>query len=175
MRFEPTRVQGCFVVTPELIEDERGYFARSWCAKELADHGLTDSIAQINTSGSALAGTIRGLHWQQPPHAESKLVRCTSGAAFDVCADVRRDSPTYGNWFGIELSSVNRAALYVPAGCAHGYQTLRSATEMLYTSSAPYVAAAERGLRWNDPAFDIDWPISEDLSISAKDLGWPDL
>lgn len=174
MRFEPTSVEGCTVVVPTTFDDERGYFARVWCADELAEAGLVGSIAQINMSGSTRAGTIRGLHWQAAPHAEAKLIRCVTGAVFDVCVDVRAGSPTYGRWFGAEISAADRRAVYVPPGCAHGYQTLVDGTEVIYTSSAPYTPSAERGMRWDDPTVAIRWPITAGVSVSDKDRSWPD-
>jgi dTDP-4-dehydrorhamnose 3,5-epimerase len=173
MRFEPTPVEGCMVIRPEPFEDHRGYFARVWDRDEARVHGMVTDIAQINLSGSLRAGTLRGLHWQVAPHDGAKVVRCVSGAAFDVCLDVRDGSPTFGRWFGVELSPQDRRAVYVPPGCAHGYQTLVDDTEVLYTSSSIHDAPSERGVRWDDPAFGVEWPISRPL-LSDKDRAWPD-
>ena len=175
VRFESTSIAGCTVISPEPIEDHRGYFARIWDREESLARGLEVSIAQINLSGSLKAGTVRGLHWQATPHAEAKVVRCVSGAVFDVCVDLRPGSATVGRWHGIEISAADRRAVHVPPGCAHGYQTLVDGTEVLYTSSTPYHGPSERGVRWDDPALAIDWPLRDGVSVSDKDASWPDL
>ncbi len=172
MRFNPTDVDGCFVVELEPFGDERGYFARAWCADEMATNGASEQIAQINMSRSADAGTIRGLHWQIEPYGEAKFVRCIAGRVFDVCVDMRPDSPTYLAWAGVELTPENRFAFAVPAGCAHGYQALEDGAEVLYAVSTPYTPDAERGMRWDDPAIGIEWPLT-DAIVSEKDSGWP--
>jgi dTDP-4-dehydrorhamnose 3,5-epimerase len=172
MRFEPTAIDGCRIVHLEPRGDDRGWFARAWCADELEAASSASAIAQINNSFTVQAGTIRGLHWQSPPHAEAKFVRCIGGAVFDVCVDLRADSPTFRSWVGVELSAANRLALVVPEGCAHGYQTLVPDSEVLYASSAPYAPDAERGARYDDPALGIDWPLDA-VGMSDKDLGWP--
>ncbi|GGI05368.1 dTDP-4-dehydrorhamnose 3,5-epimerase [Egicoccus halophilus] len=172
MRFTPTEVDGVFVVDVEPHADERGSLARAYCAEELAAHGLEADVAQMNLNHSVRAGTLRGLHFQHAPHGEAKLVRCVRGAVFDVAADVRPDSPTYGRWVGVELTADNRRALFVPAGCAHGFQTLVDDTELLYTASHPYTPGAEGGVHHADPMFEIPWPLPV-ASVSDKDASWP--
>ena len=174
MRFTETKVAGAFLIEPEPIADERGFFARTFCRQEFADHGLNPELAQANVSFNHRKGTLRGMHYQQAPHQEAKLVRCTQGAIFDVVVDLRPDSPTYRAWFGTELSAGNRAMLYVPEDCAHGFLTLADDTEVAYQMSAPYVAAAGRGVRYDDPAFGIDWP-GEVVVINERDRTYPDL
>jgi dTDP-4-dehydrorhamnose 3,5-epimerase len=173
LQFTPTDVDGCFVVDIEAHTDERGFFARAWCADEMEAAGAANHVAQINMSRSLEAGTIRGLHWQTEPHGESKFVRCLSGRIFDVCADVRPDSPTFMKWAAVELTPENHKAFSVPAGCAHGYQALADACEALYLVSSPYEPGVELGIRWDDPGFGIAWPIA-DASVSDKDQSWPD-
>ena len=174
MRFVETKVAGAFLIEPEPIADERGFFARTWCTEEFADHGLNPGLSQANISYNHHKGTLRGLHYQQAPHTEAKLVRCTRGAIFDVAVDLRPESPTYRGWFGAELSADNRAMLYVPEGCAHGFLTLTDAAEVAYQMSAPYAPAAARGVRFDDPAFGIEWP-GEVLVINERDRGYPDV
>ena len=174
MRFTETAVDGCFVVDLEPFSDERGFFARAWCADEMTEAGAASEVAQINMSRSEQAGTIRGLHWQTEPHGEAKFVRCLAGRVFDVCVDVRPDSPTFMKWAGVELTPQNRRAFSVPAGCAHGYQALDDGSEVLYLVSSRYEPGVERGLRWNDPAFGIEWPLAESAVVSDKDGAWPD-
>ena len=157
----------------DMIEDERGYFARAWCGDELAVVGAADSVAQINMSQSADRGLIRGFHWQEAPHGEAKFVRCIQGAVFDVCADVRPDSPTFGAWFGVELTPANRHALVVPERCAHGYQALEANSEVLYLTNTGYAPGAERGMAWDDPFFSVSWPVVDGVSVSEKDSSWP--
>ncbi len=172
MRFTETAVDGCRIVELAPITDERGFFARAWCADEMAAEGLADHVAQINMSRSLVAGMIRGLHWQTDPHGEAKFVRCLSGRVFDVCVDVRPDSPTYGKWAGLELTPDNRLAFSVPAGCAHGYQALEAGSEVLYLVSSRYTPGVERGIRWDDPAFGVQWPLAT-VEVSDKDASWP--
>lgn len=172
MKFEETPVAGCFVVDLEPIGDERGYFARAWCAGEMAGMGASDHVAQVNMSRSDHAGMIRGLHWQVEPHGEAKFVRCIAGRIFDVCVDMRPDSPTYLKWAGVELSPQNRRAFSVPAGCAHGYQALEGNSEVLYLVSSPYAPGVEQGIRWDDPRVGIEWPLAEDVQVSDKDASW---
>ena len=174
MKFIPTDVDGCHIVELEPITDERGYFARAWSAEEMTEAGIVAEISQINMSSSSTAGTIRGLHWRPMTYSEAKFVRCIAGGIFDVCVDVRRGSPTYLRWVGVELTPDNRRALAVPPGCAHGYQTLQPASEVLYAVSAPFAPGIETGVRWDDPSFGIDWPIKEAVILSEKDRGWPD-
>jgi dTDP-4-dehydrorhamnose 3,5-epimerase len=174
MIFKKTTIMGAYVVGIEPRGDERGFFARGFCRKEFEAHGLNPNIAQANIGVSRQRGTLRGLHYQVPPHAEAKLVRCTAGAVFDVIVDLRPASASYRKWLGVELAADTRTMLYVPEGCAHGYLTLADDTEIFYLVSQFYSAGAERGLRWNDPAFGIEWPITQALVISDKDRRWPD-
>jgi dTDP-4-dehydrorhamnose 3,5-epimerase len=174
MRFSPTAVLGAYVVELERREDERGFFARAWCRREFAEHGLETDFVQSNIAFSRRSDTLRGLHYQRPPHEEAKLVRCTRGAMFDVVVDLRADSPTYRCWFGIELTPENGRMLYVPRGCAHGYQTLADETETFYHVTAAYAPEAEAGVRWDDGAFGIEWPPAPERLISPKDASWPD-
>jgi dTDP-4-dehydrorhamnose 3,5-epimerase len=153
-----TPIHGVYEVEPERSADERGYFARTYCADEFAAAGLDPVIAQCSTSFNACAGTLRGLHYQADPYAEAKLVRCTRGAIFDVAVDLRPESPSYLGWRGVELNEANGLSLYVPKGCAHGFQTLRDDSEVLYQISVAYQPGAGRGVRWDDPAFGIRWP-----------------
>jgi dTDP-4-dehydrorhamnose 3,5-epimerase len=173
MKYQPTRVYGAFIVTLQPWGDERGFFARLFCSQEFAANGLESSFAQINNSLSAKAGTLRGLHYQVAPAGEAKLVRCTRGRAFDVVVDMRKSSPSFGRWFGVEITADNRHMVYVPKGCAHGFMTLEDHTEMLYLASAPHNAASERVLRWDDPAIGIEWPRAP-LVVSDKDRNGPD-
>jgi dTDP-4-dehydrorhamnose 3,5-epimerase len=168
-----TELTGAFVIEAELIEDERGFFARTWCQREFEAHGLTVVWVQGNISGNHRAGTLRGMHYQMAPHGEIKLVRCTSGSVYDVIVDLRPDSPTYLNHVGIELSSRNRKMLYIPEGLAHGFQTLEDNTEVLYLMSGFYAPECARGVRWNDPIFGIQWPSAVRI-ISARDQSFPD-
>lgn len=171
MIFEETTVPGAFSIVPEKRGDDRGFFARVWCAREFEEHGLNPRQVQTNISFNRDKGTLRGLHYQLAPHAETKLVRCTRGAIFDVVVDLRPDSPTYRNWFGLRLSAEDHNMLLVPEGCAHGFQTLTDAAEVTYQVSAYYAPDAERGARYDDPAFTIDWPLPV-TSISPKDAAW---
>ncbi len=167
---------GALVVEAEPIEDERGHFARTFSSEEFAARGLDARVGQCSTSFNARAGTLRGLHYQAAPHGEAKLVRCTRGAIYDVAVDLRSDSPTYRDWVGVELTADNARALFVPDGCAHGFQSLVDATEVLYQISTPYVQAAARGVRWNDPAFGVEWPAAppKGRTMSARDAEYPD-
>jgi dTDP-4-dehydrorhamnose 3,5-epimerase len=174
MIFTPLELDGAYIVDLELREDERGFFARTWCGDEFEAHGLNAAVVQCNLSFNHRRGTLRGMHFQRPPHGEAKLIRCTRGAIFDVIVDLRAHSGTYARWLGVELSADNRRALYVPEGFAHGYQTLVDDTETLYQVSEAYTPAAEGGVRWDDPAFRIEWPPVERLTISEKDRTWPD-
>lgn len=172
MLFGPTPIPGCVVVRPERHADARGYFARTWDGAEFARLGLNAAVAQCSVSYNHAAGTLRGMHYQAAPHAEAKLVRCTRGAVFDVCLDLRADSPTFRQWHGETLTADNGAALFVPEGCAHGFLTLEDATEVFYTISAPYVPEAGRGVRYDDPAFGIAWP-GEVRVIHPRDAAYP--
>lgn len=168
MKFHETGLEGVLVVEPELIEDERGFFARSWAADEFAARALSTRLAQCYISFNTLKGTLRGMHYQAEPHAEAKLVRCTRGALLDVAVDVRPGSPTLHRWTAVELSAENRRALYIPEGFAHGYQTLEDATEVFYQVSEDYHPESARGLRWNDPRLGIEWPLAVSV-ISGRD------
>jgi dTDP-4-dehydrorhamnose 3,5-epimerase len=168
MIFTEAPLRGAFVIELEPRSDERGFFARAFCQNELAEHGLKHGITQANMSYNFKRGTLRGMHYQLPPHAEVKMVRCIAGAIYDVIVDIRKDSPTYLKWFGIELSAANRKMFYVPEGFAHGYQALTDDSEVLYLVTEFYTPNAERGVRWNDPSFKIVWPIAEAI-LSPKD------
>jgi dTDP-4-dehydrorhamnose 3,5-epimerase len=172
--FEETRLPGAFLVDLERREDPRGFFARTWCANEFADHGLANEVVQANVSFNPREGTLRGMHFQRAPHAETKLVRCTRGAIYDVVIDLRSDSETHKEWLGVELTADNRRALFVPEGFAHGYQTLAPDSEVFYQVSEYYTPGAEGGVRWNDPAFAIEWPQPDNAFLSDKDRDWPD-
>jgi dTDP-4-dehydrorhamnose 3,5-epimerase len=172
--FTETELGGAFLIDLEPHTDERGFFARTWCAREFADHGLSARLAQCSISFNRAVGTLRGLHYQAPPHPESKLVRCLRGAIYDVIVDLRPDSPTYRRWIAVELTAQNRTQLYVPEGFAHGFQTLEEDTELLYLMSEFYVPDAARGVRWDDPAFGVEWPDTRERLLSARDQTWPD-
>lgn len=173
MQFHSTPIADVFIVDVEPIEDSRGFFARAWCSREFQEQGLKNTIAQCNLSYNYKQGSIRGMHYQLPPHEEVKMVRCISGAIFDVVIDLRKDSPTYKKWFGAELSAANYKMLYVPEGFAHGYQTLEKDSVVFYQVTEYYQPGAERGVRWDDPVFNIAWPLP--LSeISDKDKSYPD-
>ena len=172
MLFDPTDIPGCVVVRPERHADARGHFARTWDGAELAAAGLDGRVAQCSTSYNHARGTLRGMHWQAAPHAEAKLVRCTRGAVWDVCLDLRPGSATFRQWHGETLSADNGVALWVPEGCAHGFLTLEDASEVFYTITAPYVPEAGRGARWDDPAFGIEWP-AEVRVIHPRDAAYP--
>lgn len=172
MRFLPTPLKDAVLIEPERREDPRGWFARTFCEEEFAAHGLVTRFVQQNASANPRSGTLRGMHFQHAPHAEVKVVRCTRGALFDAIIDLRPDSPTCGQWVGYELTPENGRMLYVPEGFAHGYLTLADDTEAGYLVSYPYTPGAEGGLRYNDPAFGIEWP-GEIAVISDKDAAWP--
>lgn len=172
MRFTPTALEGVFIVDLERQVDERGFFARSFCSKEFKAHGLLLDVVQTNVAYSRRKGTLRGLHYQVPPSSEVKLMRCIKGVIYDVIVDMRVDSSTYLQHVGVELSSENHRALYVPPLCAHGYQTLSDVAEVTYLVSEYYNPACERGLRYDDPALDIHWPLPVSL-VSEKDVSWP--
>ena len=176
MIFHPTPLGGAYVVEQERIVDERGFFARTWAAEELAARGLETAVAHMNTSFNARAGTLRGLHYQVAPHDEAKLVRATRGAIWDVAVDLRPGSPTYCGWHGVELNEDNGLAFFIPTGFAHGFQSLADASEVLYVMSAPYVPEAARGVRWDDAAFAIGWPAEPPHGrlMSERDRSWPD-
>jgi len=173
MKFLETKLKGAFVIMPDRIGDDRGFFARTFCRREFEERGLNPNLAQANISFNKHKGTLRGMHFQIAPHAEVKLVRCTAGAICDVIIDLRPASPTYKQWFAAELTHDNHQQLYVPEGFAHGYQTLSDAAEVVYQVSEFYSPESERGVRWNDPAFSISWPLPV-TALSAKDAAHPD-
>jgi dTDP-4-dehydrorhamnose 3,5-epimerase len=172
--FQELSIPGAWLLEPEKQEDDRGFFARAWCQREFAAHSLTTVFVQCNISFNKKKGTLRGLHYQAPPYGEAKLVRCTQGALYDVIVDLRRDSPTRGQWLAVELSAVNYRLLYIPAGLAHGFQTLADNTEIFYQMSEFYQPDAARGIRWDDPELNIPWPLSHPI-ISPRDLTFQDL
>ncbi|MGO9956927.1 MAG: dTDP-4-dehydrorhamnose 3,5-epimerase [Solirubrobacteraceae bacterium] len=176
MIFVDTPIVGARVIELELLTDERGAFARTFCAQTFAARGLDSRVDQCNTSFNERSGTLRGMHYQAAPHAEAKLVRCVRGAIYDVAVDLRPESSSFRRWFAVELSEESRRSFFIPAGCAHGFQTLRDGTEVLYQMSTPYVPGAGRGVRWNDPAFAIQWPDppAGGRMISERDDGYPD-
>lgn len=173
MIFQETPLAGAYVIDIQRLEDERGFFARTWCQREYAAHGLNPSLAQCSISFNKQKGTLRGMHYQLPPHAEAKVVRCTRGAIFDVIIDLRPESPTYKQHFGLTLTPENHTMLYVPERCAHGLLTLADETEVLYLISEFYAPEQARGVRWNDPAFAIQWPETVQV-ISERDTAYPD-
>ena len=172
MKFQESPLAGAHTIELDRLEDERGFFARSYSAEEFAARGLPAAMPQSSVSFNARRGTLRGLHYQAEPHAEDKLVRCTAGAIYDVIVDLRPDSPTARRWFGVELGAANHRSLFVPKGLAHGFITLRDDTEVLYMISVPYAPGFERGLRWNDPAIGISWPTVPSV-VSARDAAYP--
>ena len=174
MRFVETPLPGAYLIEPEPVGDDRGFFARMWCHNEFAEHALETNLAQCNLSFNERAGTLRGMHFQEDPHPEVKLVRCTRGAVWDAIVDLRPDSPTYCQWYGATITAENRAMLYVPAGFAHGYLTLTDAAEVFYQVTEFYHRDLEGGVRWDDPAFGIDWPMDGPFILSPKDRSWPD-
>jgi dTDP-4-dehydrorhamnose 3,5-epimerase len=174
VRFVPLELEGAYLIQLEPHGDERGLFARTWCRDELTAQGLDVEVAQCSLSRNTHAGTLRGMHFQHPPHAETKIVRCTRGAIFDVIVDLRPGSRTHAAWVGVELSEERGNAMYVPKGFAHGFQTLTDGAEVFYMISTPYEPAASTGVRWDDPGFGIDWPAAPARTISDRDRGWPD-
>jgi dTDP-4-dehydrorhamnose 3,5-epimerase len=171
--FTETELSGAFIIEAERLEDERGFFARTWCQREFEAHGINAQLAQCNVSFNKKKGTLRGMHYQTAPHEEAKLVRCTMGAIFDVIIDLRRQSPTFKKWVAVELNERNRRMLYIPEGFAHGFQTLEDDTEVFYQMSEFYDPEHARGVRWNDPAFQIRWPEAEPL-VSPRDQQYAD-
>jgi len=168
MKFIETKLKGAFLIEPEFLEDERGFFARTWCRKEIEPYGLNSDWVQCNISYNMRNGTLRGMHYQVAPYAEVKLVRCTMGAIYDVIIDLRPDSETYRQWIAAQLTSENRKMIYIPHGFAHGFQTLEDDTEVFYQMSQFYAPECARAVRWNDPQFKIHWPEAE-RTISPKD------
>jgi dTDP-4-dehydrorhamnose 3,5-epimerase len=173
MKFLETALQGVWLVEFEPVLDERGFFARTWCREEFLQHGLNPDLAQCSLSFNKQKGTLRGMHYQCEPHQESKLVRCCSGAIYDVVLDLRPASPTRGKWFAAELTPVNHKMLYVPEGCAHGFQSLKDESAVFYQISEAYHPESARGVRWNDPFFAIHWPVSNPI-LSDRDRSFPD-
>lgn len=173
MIFHPTPLKDAYVLELEKRGDDRGFFARVYCEKEFTEHGLPSEFVQVNNSLSAEQGTLRGMHYQLAPHAETKLVRCIRGSLWDCIVDLRPDSPTFKQWFGEELSAENRKMMVVPKGFAHGFITTSPDAEAFYFVDAFYAPESERGLRWNDPAIGIEWPV-EPKVLSDKDQNWPD-
>lgn len=169
VKFTPLRFEGAFIIDLEPSRDERGFFARTWCAKEFKENGLDSNISQCSFSGNLKIGTLRGMHYQGEPYAEAKLVRCTSGAIYDVILDIRPESPTFKEWEAFELSSENMRSIYIPPGFAHGFQSLRDHSEVLYMVSEEYRQEYSASVRWNDPKFGILWPDTECRIMSAKD------
>jgi len=173
MTITETHIPGAYLIDLEPIEDKRGFFARAFCADTFAAYGMTSTVAQCNLSLSTERGTLRGMHYQVAPHQEAKLVRCIRGRFYDVCLDLRPDSPTFTQWVGVELSADNRRALYVPEGCAHGFLTLEDDTEIYYQISAAYAPEAQQGVRYDDPAFGIEW-LGPIRNVKARDAEYPD-
>jgi dTDP-4-dehydrorhamnose 3,5-epimerase len=171
--FTETALKGAFLIEPERREDERGFFARTWCQREFASHGLHTQWVQCNISFNRQKGTLRGLHYQRPPCEEAKLIRCTRGAMYDVIIDLRTESSTFTHWVAVELTADNRRMLYIPEGFAHGFQTLTGETEVFYQMSQFYAPEYASGVRWDDPAFNIAWPADE-RTISERDRSYPD-
>ena len=172
MIFTPLRLDGVWQLDIERRTDFRGYFARTFCTDEFAAHGLPSAFPQCNVSFNERRGTLRGMHWQAAPHPEGKLVRCSRGAVFDVVVDLRADSPTYRAWLGVELSAENGRGLYIPPGFGHGFQALTGQAEMFYMMTQLFWPALARGVRWNDPAFGINWPVADPI-LSERDLALP--
>jgi dTDP-4-dehydrorhamnose 3,5-epimerase len=173
MKFTPTKIPGAYLIEIQPITDERGFFARSFCANEFQQHGLNSDFAQCNVSFTAKRGTIRGMHYQVAPDTETKLVRCTRGAIYDIILDLRPESPTFKQWVTADLTADDRQMLYIPPGCAHGFQTLINDTEIFYQMSGMYSTDAARGVRWNDSAFGINIPLAVSV-ISDRDREYPD-
>ena len=172
--FRETKLKGAFVIEPEEFKDDRGFLKRSFSQKEFAEHGLNPNVAECNISFSKNRYTIRGMHFQKPPFAQAKLVRCTKGAVYDVIIDLRPDSETFKQWIGETLTEQNRLMLYVPEGFAHGFQTLENDSEVFYQMSQVYAPKSEGGVRWNDPAFGIAWPAMDGITIKPRDEEYED-
>ncbi len=173
MKFSQTNLPGVILIDVEPINDERGMFARVWCKEEFKQAGLSTELSQFSISYNKSRGTLRGMHYQLPPHAETKVIRCTQGSVYDVVIDLRANSPTYKQWYGCELSAQNHRMLHIPEGLAHGFITLVDNTEMLYQISVSYAAQSAHGVRWDDPSFNINWPLLP-MIISARDTSYPD-
>lgn len=173
MKFQPTELPGAYLVEPELVSDERGFFARTWCRQEFAERGLRDQWVQCSLSHNHRRGTLRGMHYQRAPHQEAKLVRCVRGAVYDVILDLREDSPTRRQWQAFELTADNHRMLYIPEGVAHGFQTLEDESQLFYMISNWHDPPSAAGVRWDDPAFGIRWPLPVSV-ISSRDRHFPD-
>ena len=174
MNFTETKIAGVFIVEPEGFKDHRGFFAPAFSSREFEEHGMAAQFVETNISYSLRRGTIRGMHYQAAPHGQAKLVRCTRGSVYDVAVDIRPDSPTYGQWVGVELTAENRRMIYIPGDCAHGFQTLEDDSEVFYMVSSPYAPGAARGFRWDDPAFRIEWPETGERILVERDRTYPD-
>jgi len=174
MKFIETGLKRAYIIEIEPISDDRGFFARSWCEQEFKNYGLNAHLVQCNISFNAKKATLRGMHYQIKPHEETKLVRCTQGSIYDVIIDLRPESATFKQWFGVELTAKNHKMLYIPEGFAHGFQTLEDDTEVFYQMSEFYHPECARGMRFDDPSFGIKWLLTEDLIISEKDQNYPD-
>ena len=170
----PTLLNGTYVIEPERLEDERGFFARTWCQREFQNYGLNLTIVQCSVSFNRRKGTLRGMHYQAAPKAEAKVVRCTRGAIYDVIVDIRPGSATFKKWVATELTAENHRMHYIPEGLAHGFQTLEDETEVFYEISEFHAPECARGFRWDDPVFDIDWPPASERIISDRDRNFPD-
>lgn len=173
MRFQSTKIDGAYLIEPERIGDERGFFARTWCSREFAAEGLENRLVQCGIAYNERSGTLRGMHYQESPHTETKLVRCTQGAIFDAIVDLRPGSPTYLQWDAFELSATNRHMLYIPECVAHGYLTLTPGAEVVYQMSEFHHPECARGVRWDDPTFAIEWPAPVEV-ISERDARYAD-
>lgn len=173
MKFVPAPLKGCYIIHLEPVEDHRGFFSRSFCQEEFRGQGLETNFVQCNLTWNREIGTLRGMHYQLPPHGEVKVIRCTRGSIYDVMVDLREDSSTYCGWFGVTLTASDTQLLYIPTGFAHGYQALEPDTEVFYMVSNSYSPDHERGVRWNDSAFNIAWPLTDPI-LSEKDKGHPD-
>lgn len=174
MKFTETKLPGVYTIEPRRFEDERGFLAPSFSAKEFAAHGMESVFIESIVSSNKQRGTLRGMHYQAAPYGQAKLVRCTQGAVFDVAVDLRPDSPTFKQWFGVELSAENHSMLYLPAECGHGYQTLVDEAEVFYMTAGVYAPESARGFRWNDPAFGIEWRDAGRLILNDRDREYPD-
>jgi len=175
MIFTETKIKGVYIIEPELLTDERGFFARSFCKEEFQKYGLETDIVQCNISCNKKKGTLRGMHYQSPPYEEAKIVSCTKGSIYDVVVDLRRESSTYCQWVATELSKKNFKLVYIPKGCAHGFQTLEDDAMVYYQMTEFFHPECTRGVRWDDPVFKIDWPIIQKMIISEKDRNNKDL
>jgi dTDP-4-dehydrorhamnose 3,5-epimerase len=174
MKFTDTKIAGVFILDPDRFEDERGFFAPAFSSREFGERGMAAQFVESNISYSIRRGTLRGMHYQAAPHGQAKLVRCTRGRVYDVAVDIRPGSPTHGHWVGVELTAENRRMIYIPGDCAHGFQTLEDDSEVFYMVSSPYAPAAARGFRWDDPAFLVEWPETDERILVERDRDYPD-